>query len=150
MKIKEETKIIEQKIIIYVADDGTEFRTESECKDYETKQFSKHLIEAAEKLRITELDEHLPLSNDGLVDENNTFRWYKLDNEADFETLNKAYGNELSKPEHFPEVMCVETVGYEAYMDDAYSYNMETCKKITESFWKELGVKVTFENIATE
>ena len=39
MKIKEETKIIEQKVITYVADDGTEFRTENECKDYETKQF---------------------------------------------------------------------------------------------------------------
>ena len=147
MKIKEGTKIIEQKVITYVADDGTEFRTENECKDYETKQFSKYIIEAAEKLRITELDEHLPLSNDGLMNENNTFRWYKLDNEADFETLNKAYGNELSKPEHFPEVMCVETVGYEAYMDDAYSYDITTCRTITENFWKKLGYKVTFEAI---
>lgn len=150
MKIKEETKIIEQKVISYVADDGTEFRTESECKDYEVKQFSKNLIEAAEKLRIKELDEHLPLSNDGLMNENNTFRWYKLNNEADFETVNKAYGNSLNVPESYPEIMCVETVGYEAYMDDAYNYNMETCKKITESFWKELGVKVTFEDIPKE
>lgn len=148
MKIKEETKIIEQKIITYVADDGTEFRTESECKDYEVKQFSKYLIEAAEKLRIPELDEYLPLSNDGLMNENNTFRWYKLNNETDFEIVNKAYGNSLNTPESYPEVMCVETVGDEAYMDYAYNYNMETCKKITENFWKELGVKVTFENIA--
>ena len=150
MKIKEETKLVEQKVFTFVAEDGTEFTTEKECKDYEEKQIFKALIEEAEKLRIEEMDEDIPLSNDGLMNECNTFRWYKLDNEADFETLNKAYGNELSKPEHFPEVMCVETVGYEAYMDDAYSYNMETCKKITESFWKELGVKVTFENISTE
>lgn len=150
MKIKEETKIIEQKVITYVAEDRTEFRTENECKDYETKQISKYLIEDAEKLRITELDEHLPLSNDGLMNENNTFRWYKLNNETDFETVNKAYGNSLNVPESYPEIMCVETVGYEAYMDDAYSYNMETCKKITESFWKELGVKVTFEDMPKE
>lgn len=147
MKIKEEIKIVEQKVITYVSEDGTEFRTESECKDYETKKFVKNFIEAAEKLRITELDEHLPLSNDGLMNENNTFRWYKLENETDFEIVNKAYRNSLVVPESYPEIMCVETVGYEAYMDDAYSYDMTTCKKITESFWKKLGVKVTFENI---
>ena len=147
MKIKEETKIIEQKVVTYVADDGTEFRTENECKDYETKQFSKYIIEAAEKLRITELDEHLPLSNDGLINENNTFRWYKLTNETDFATVNKAYGNSLNVPESYPEIMCVETVGYEAYMDDAYSYNMGTCKKITEIFWKELGYEINFRKV---
>ena len=147
MKIKEETKLVEQKVFTFVAEDGTEFRTESECKDYETKQFSKYLIEAAAKLRITELDEHLQLFSDGLMNENNTFRWYKLNNETDFETVNKAYGNSLNVPESYPEIMCVETVGYEAYMDDAYSYNMKTCKKITESFWKELGYEINFRKV---
>ena len=118
---------------------------------YTKLQFNENMNENYEiEYRIIELDEHLPLSNDGLINENNTFRWYKLNNETDFETVNKAYGNSLNVPESYPEIMCVETVGYEAYMDDAYSYNMGTCKKITESFWKELGVKVTFENIATE
>ena len=147
MKIKEETKLVEQKVFTFVAEDGTEFTTEKECKDYEEKQIFKALIEEAEKLRIEEMDEDIPLSDDGLMNECNTFRWYKLKNEADFETLNKAYGNGLSKPEHFPEVMCVETVGYEAYMDDAYSYDMTTCRTITENFWKKLGYKVTFEKV---
>ena len=147
MKIKEETKLVEQKVFTFVAEDGTEFITEKECKDYEEKQIFKALIEEAEKLRITELDEHLPLSNDGLANEYNTFRWYKLNNETDFETVNKAYGNSLNVPESYPEIMCVETVGYEAYMDDAYSYNMGTCKKITESFWKELGYEINFRKV---
>ena len=81
------------------------------------------------------------------MNENNTFRWYKLNNETDFETVNKAYGNSLNVPESYPEIMCVETVGYEAYMDDAYSYNMKTCKKITESFWKELGYEINFRKV---
>ena len=147
MKIKEETKLVEQKVFTFVAEDGTEFITEKECKDYEEKQIFKALIEEAEKLRITELDEHLPLSNDGLANEYNTFRWYKLNNETDFETVNKAYGNSLNEPKSYPEIMCVETIGYEAYMDDAYSYNMETCKKITESFWKELGYEINFRKV---
>lgn len=145
MKVREEVKMIEQKVFTFVADDGVEFITEKECKDYEERQIFKALIEEAEKLRIEEMDEDIPLSNDGLMNECNTFRWYKLENETDFETLNKAYGNGLNKPEHFPEVMCVETVGYEAYMDDAYSYDMTTCRTITENFWKKLGYKVTFE-----
>lgn len=147
MKIKEETKVVEQKVIIFVAEDGIEFTTERECKEYEEKQILKGLIEEAEKLRIEALDESLPLSDDGLMNDCNTFRWYKLESEEDFETLNKAYGNGLSKPKHFPEVMCVETVGYEAYMDDAYSYDMTTCRTITENFWKKLGYKVTFEQM---
>ena len=147
MKIKEETKLVEQKVFTFVAEDGTEFITEKECKDYEEKQIFKALIEEAEKLRITELDEHLPLSNDGLANEYNTFRWYKLNNETDFETVNKAYGNSLNEPKSYPEIMCVETIGYEAYMDDAYSYNMETCKEITESFWKELGYEINFRKV---
>lgn len=147
MKIKEEIKLVERKVFTFVAEDGKEFTTEKECKDYEGKQIFKALIEEAEKLRIEEMDEDIPLSNDGLMNECNTFRWYKLESEADFETLNRAYGNGLIKPEHFPEVMCVETVGYEAYMDDAYSYDMTTCRTITENFWKKLGYKVTFEAI---
>lgn len=147
MKIKEETKLVEQKIFTFIAEDGTEFTTEKECKYYEEMQILNALIEEAEKLRIEEMDEYIPLSNDGLMNKCNTFRWYKLENETDFETLNRAYGNELRKPEHFPEVMCVETVGYESYMDDAYSYDMTTCRTITENFWKKLGYKVTFEAI---
>lgn len=54
MKIKEETKIVEQKVFTFVAEDGTEFTTEKECKDYEEKQIFKALIEEAEKLRIEE------------------------------------------------------------------------------------------------
>ena len=147
MEIRKETKMIERKIITYIAKDGTEFANMQECKKYETAQEHEKSIEAAEKLLIPELNEHLPLSNDGLMNENNTFRWYKLNNESDFQTVNKAYGNSLSAPERYPEIICVETVGYEAYMDDAYSYNMETCKKITENFWKELGYEINFKKI---
>ncbi len=147
IKVKEETKSIEQKIISYIADDGTEFKTEKECKGYEQKKIFKELIEAAEKLRIAELDEQMPLSDDGLMNENNTFRWYKLKNKEDFETVDKAYGNALREPKIYPEVMCVETCGYEAYMDDAYSYDMTTCKEITENFWKKLGYKVAIEQL---
>lgn len=145
MNTKTVKKVIEQETMIYVADDGREFTSETECKQYEEKIIFNNKIEAAEKLRITELDEMIPLSDDGGINENNTFRWYRVENETDFDVLNEAYGNSLCRPSIYPEVICVETIGYEAYMDDAYSYNMTTCKYITESFWNKLGYKVTFE-----
>ena len=147
MRIKEEIKVIEQRVVTYVAKDGKEFTTLHECKKHEETLDKEELINAAEKMRMKELDESLPLSVDGLMNENNTFRWYKLQNQKDFETLNRACGNTLSAPQNYPEIMCVETVGYEAYKDDAYSYSMTVCRNITESFWKKLGYTVTFEQM---
>lgn len=145
MKIVEKKEMVEQITVTYVAEDGKECSSESECKKHEAKIIHKRLIKAAEKFRIKGMDDTLPLSNDGTMNENNSFRWYKLESEADFETVNKAYANSLKKPENYPEIMCVETVGYEPYEDDAYSYDMSTCRTVTEEFWKKLGYKVTFE-----
>lgn len=110
---------------------------------YEKKQEERKAIEAAEKFRLPELDDKLPLDYD--VNENNSFRWYKLSKKDDFDAVNKAYANGLKEPTHYPEIMCVETVGGEPYEDDAYSYNMSTCRATTEEFWNRLGFKVTFE-----
>ena len=145
MRIETEIKMVEQEIVKYIAEDGLIFESECECKKYEEKQILQELIKQAEKLRMKELDDQIPLSDDGLMNENNTFRWYRLENQKDFKTLNKAYGNQLEEPKNYPEIMCVETDGYEAYLDDAYSYDMTTCKTITENFWEKFGYKVTFE-----
>lgn len=100
MKIVEKKEMVEQITITYVAEDGMEFSSESECKKHEASILRKKLIEEAEKLRIPKLDDRLPLSNDGTMNENNSFRWYKLESEADFKTVNKAYANSLKKPEN--------------------------------------------------
>lgn len=47
MEVK--TKAIIQEVQVYVADDGTEFNTEAECRDYEVKNKRKSKIEKAEK-----------------------------------------------------------------------------------------------------
>lgn len=148
MKIKE--TVIEKKRIMYVAEDGEEFYDEQSCKRYEEKLSRNKFIEEAEKFRIAELDEQLPLSDDGMMNEDNTYRWYKIKNEAEFDIVNEAYRKSLSAPKNYPEIICVETVGHEPYMDDAYSYNMETCREITKAFWEKLDIIVTFENMQEE
>ena len=130
---------------VYVTDDGKEFKTEKECINYEKNLLKEREIEAAEKLRIPDLDEFLPLDTDGLVNDNNTFRWYKVKNKEDFDILNTAYKEALTRPDNYPEIICVETVGYIPHMDDAYNYHTSRMMEDTKNFWKKLGYKVTFE-----
>lgn len=138
-------QLVEVEREVYVTDDGKEFKTERECINYEKNLLKEREIEAAEKLRIPDLDEFLPLDTDGLVNDNNTFRWYKVRSEEEFNILNAAYEEALTKPDNYPEIICVETVGFEPYMDDAYDYHMGRMMKNTKEFWKKLGYKVTFE-----
>lgn len=147
MKVKKETKMVEQTITLYVAEDGKEFKSEHECRKYEEKKILESLIEKAEELRIKELDNCLPLTCNGLVNECNVFIWYKLESKEDFDIVESAYGYRscFSKPNTYPEVMCVETCGFEPYEDDSYNYNMEEIKGITKAFWKMLGYNVALE-----
>lgn len=140
-------KIKKQVIYTYIAEDGKEFDSQADCVLHEKELAHEKSIEEAEKLRIKELDGLIPLSNDGLMNECSIFRWYKLKSGEDFDILEKAYGSIFGEPEQYPDIVCIETVGYELYEDDSYSYNMETCKEVTERYWKKLGYEVTFKRL---
>lgn len=145
MKTKIKKKFIEEETRVYVAEDGTEFETEKACRDYEDKILHPVNIKQAEKLRIKYLDGVIPLSNSGLTDENNTFRWYKVENKEDASILNDAYRIKFKPSLVYPEIICIETAGYEPYKDDAYAYHVTNLKEITENFWKKLGYRVVIE-----
>ena len=81
MKTEIRTQI--QEVPVYIADDGTEFNTEAECWEYEVQNKRKTQIEKAEKLRITELDDVIPLINED-TSVAYVYRWYKLTNKKDF------------------------------------------------------------------
>lgn len=146
MKVETRKEMIEMEIKKYIANDGTEFKSKIDCLRYEERQKRKEEIEAAEKLRIEDLDEQIPLYC-GEMSENNTFRWYRVENDAEFDVLNNACRNELvcARPSVYPEIICVETVGYEAYEDDVYSYNMEDIKAATKEFFEKFGYRVMIE-----
>ena len=136
---------VEEEREFYVADDGNEFETERECIFYESNLEKERKIKAAEKLRLHNYDDVLPLSTDGCVNENNIFRWYKVKNEDDFNILNAAYKEALTRPEKYPEIICVETAGYEPYIDDPYDWHMSNMMEDTKEFWNDLGYEVTFK-----
>ena len=104
-------QLVEVEREVYVTDDGKEFKTERECINYEKNLLKEREIEAAEKLRIPDLDEFLPLDTDGLVNDNNTFRWYKVRSEEEFNILNAAYEEALTKPDNYPEIICGQNDG---------------------------------------
>lgn len=98
MKTKIKKKFIEEETRVYVAEDGAEFETEKTCKNYEDKILHQVNIKQAEKLKIKDLDKVIPLSDSGLIDENNTFRWYNVENEDDVSILNDAYRTSFKPP----------------------------------------------------
>ena len=144
MEIREETKVIINKV--YVAVDGEKFGTERECRVYEQKLALKEKIEEAEKLRIEDLDEQLPLVCSEMS-ENNTFRWYKINNREDFDTLCEACKKYWNYPINYPEIVCVETVGYYAYKDDCYIYYLSELINGAKEFYEMFGYKITFEKV---
>ena len=52
MRTEKKTKMVEITETKYIADDGKEFASERECKDYEKRKERKYFIEEAEKLRV--------------------------------------------------------------------------------------------------
>lgn len=144
--IRKEIKIVEQKVPVYICSDGTEFFDEIKAQKYETDVVHAAKIEKAEQFRLKMLDNLLPLTNDGLVNDCNTFRWYRVESEEDFSAVNDAFGGSLDEPVTYPDVICVETVGCEVYKDDVYGYYLSQMQKTTESFWETFGQMLSFSS----
>ena len=148
MRVKEEVMVIEQTVKIYIAEDGKVFQYEHECRDYETKLHYSDKVKEAEKLRIEKFDQLTPIMYNNYLNNDNVFMWYKVESEKDLNTLKAAYDRLYDFDiKAYPELVCVESL-YEPYEDEeAYHYTLTECKSITESFWEQMGYKVTLEKI---
>ena len=147
MRTEKKTKMVEVTEIKYIADDGREFASVRDCEQYEKAEKRKIFIDKAEKLRIKELEDLMPLVLDETM-EHHEYRWYKLQNENDYNILSEAYsGNYFGEPVSYPAIMCVETYDYycDDYDGDAYSFTLDKCKEDTIKFWERQGYKVMIE-----
>lgn len=147
MRTEKKTKMVEITETKYIADDGRKFASEKECKDYEKSEKRKYFIEEAEKLRIKDLEDLMPLVLDETM-EYHEYRWYKLQNKNDYNILSETYsGNYFVEPASYPAIMCVETYDYycDEYDGDAYSFTLDECKEDTIKFWERQGYKVTIK-----
>ena len=143
MVVRTEKRMVEVFDTTYVANDGTEFKTEFTCLDYE-KQLAENAFKAkANELRIPKFDGTYPLDVDGqYISDNHAHTWYQVNTEEDLNTLEDVYGG-IGKPCSYPDIVCIETDDY--YTDDCWSYWLSDMKKSTVAFWKAFGYEVEFK-----
>lgn len=147
MRTEKKTKLVEITETKYIADDGREFASARDCEWYEKQKERKCLIDKAEKLRIKELEDLMPLVLDEIM-EHHEYRWYRIQNENDYNILSEAYsGNYFGEPASYPAMMCVETYDcyYDDYDGDAYNFTLDQCEEDTIKFWEKQGYKVKIE-----
>lgn len=145
MEIRVEKKIIEVEETVYIAEDGTEFKSETECNNYETKIKEIAIKEKASTLEIKDLFGVKPLLNTNLSEGHN-FNWYKLETEEDAAVVSMLYFcNETSiKSDAYPVIVCIESDDY--YNLDTFVYYLPVIKQHTEDFWQKLNISVDFSN----
>lgn len=140
MKVKTRQETIIKDVEVYIADDGKEFCTEYECKEYEATCRKKKFIKNAEKLRIRELDDVIPPTPNS--DPDNIFIWYKVNSKEDYDNILAAYDKrDYASPAHYPEIVCIESSSYEEYdlLTDIYPDFLSSIKKEHQSFWNSFG-----------
>ena len=142
MITKEEKRVVEVVDTVYVAVDGTRFKTESACLKYE-ESYNK-IQERAESIEINELYDTYPLdTNAQYISENHEYNWYKVSNEDDYNCLVEMYGDDVVRPKAYPDVICIENDIY--YKPDMWSYLLSDMMESTITFWKKQGYDVKFD-----
>lgn len=112
MKKIEKVELVEKKIAVWVADDGTEFESEWECSHHEQECKGK-LLENIE--RCTEADGYAAYDG-GSIDYDDKFLWYKPKTEEEICLLNDAYSNDYFELDEgdIGKWVCVKE-GYDYY-----------------------------------
>lgn len=120
----------------YVADDGMEFYTEEECRNYEAT------FPEIDQYRVYDLDQMRPIDIDGLTSDCSDYIWYHLKSIEDIEKLVKFFGNNIEGERlNKPGLICIENgIPYKS----AYAYTESTMMKDTLHFWEKLGYKIIF------
>jgi hypothetical protein len=116
MNVKEEKKVITQEQIIttYIAEDGTEFKTQKECEQYEKNLLINQLEQKA--MSIKHINYTPPFADD-----DHDYVWFYVKNQEevkaieDYYNLDADYGLQFDV-KSFPEWVGVE----EGFGDDIY------------------------------
>lgn len=144
MVTKEEKRVVEVVDTVYVAVDGTRFKTESACLKYEEEYIKTQ--ERVESIEINELYDTYPLdTNAQYISENHEYNWYRVSNEDDYNCLVEMYGDDVVRPKAYPDVICIENDIY--YKPDMWSYLLSDMMESTIAFWKKQGYDVKLNKV---
>lgn len=116
----------------YIAEDGTQFESEQECKQYERcDMFKKMIAESPDIIKYPEA-EGLQNIGEGFYSDDYEYLWYKPLNEAGTALLKRAYGCITDDPTG--RIICIEVT----YGDTYYSY-LEEGVQYAKTLLSKLG-----------
>lgn len=125
---------------VYIANDGTEFMTISDCREYESR-LQNDKREKIDHKRIEELDGCIPYMEYANPDSHDYF-WYNIETEEELKILNEAYYFLADCDAKLPEIICVETPVYEDYDGDCYWSTLSNMIEDLNIFFKNVGYKI--------
>lgn len=138
MKTETRTKVVNE--TIYIADDGTEFKTSIDCKEHERKQKNIKL-DLIDNKRIRKLDNWIPYVEYANLDSHDYF-WYNIETEDELKMLNEAYYFVADCDAKLPEIICVETPGYKDYDGDCYWSTLSGMISELNRFFDNVGYEI--------
>ena len=140
MRTETRTKVVNE--TIYIADDGTEFKTSIDCKEHERKQKNIKL-DLIDSKRIRKLDNWIPYVEYANLDSQDYF-WYNIETEDELKMLNEAYYFVSDCDAKLPAIICVETeaLGYTDYNSDCYWSTLSNMIEDLNIFFKNVGYEI--------
>ena len=140
MRTEIRTKTVNEKI--YIANDGTEFMTIDECKEYESG-LQNNKRKKIDHKRIAELDGCIPYMEYVNSDSHDYF-WYNIETEDELKMLNEAYYFVSDCDAKLPAIICVETeaLGYTDYNSDCYWSTLSNMIENLNIFFKNVGYEI--------
>lgn len=125
---------------VYIAKDGTEFKTEEECLKYEIdlslKEELKLRKERLDKLEIKAARNKMPYCEAMCPDESD-YHWYIIKTPSDMNDLNYVYRLNIEFIK--PDIVCIDTNNYD---DHSYYKLLSEMNTELKALYDSLGVKI--------
>ncbi|HAU84605.1 MAG TPA: hypothetical protein DCW90_03580 [Lachnospiraceae bacterium] len=130
-----------KKIEVYIANDGTEFKTKEECVNYECKAIDSAINYYSDK----ELQDIQPIDFDNMVGDPgiHNFFWFRINSERSLKDILGAFNLNAQIPRiSIPDIICIETVDDYHRERDGYLYSMNEIISETEKFYEKFGYNI--------
>lgn len=145
---REEERTIKDVFNVYIAEDGTEFETERECKRYEQNVIRERQLKLLDKFMCHELEDLIPIHYDASFSEFCNYTWFKADNEEELNELEELLGEKLRAnwvENTFPFYICIETEDEFSGWASEYQYTLDESKQIAQNYFKKFGLEIEFK-----
>lgn len=144
-EIREEQRVITDRHVVYIAEDGKEFDDIRLCKKYEEEIEREKRLNKLSKFIVSELSEQIPINADASFSEYCYYTWFKVNNEKELAELEHILDDGFDVPEQFPMYICYETENEFEGLASDWCYTIEESMDVTKAYFKKFGIDVEFK-----